>query len=251
MAKTIGEKISELRKSRSLTQAGLGELLGITSQAVSRWENGESMPDILLLPHLCEALGITSDALLDVPSGVKKSSALDSLRECAKSSGQVASAFEAVKVCVSGESEGGVVIEKYDGIGVCTKNRIGLIIDGEETLKSVMHTDISHVKKVCSILSDDDALRVLRCMDFNKNVSEAEIAEKTGIDKGKIDNILLKLLKFNYIEYSPDDRYTFGANVYSIIAALCGIYISSDDGNNQVNSITVSRVYTDEKQTGN
>lgn len=248
MTKTIGEKISELRKSRSLTQAGLGELLGVTSQAVSRWENGESMPDIMLLPQLCEVLGITSDALLEVPSEVKKSSALESLRECAKSSGQINSAFEAVKVCVCGDSETGSAIEKSDGIGICTKNGIGLIIDGDETLKSVMNTDLSHVKKVCSVLSDDDALRILRCMDFNKNVSEAEIAEKTGLDKNKIDNTLLKLLKFNYIEYSPDDKYTLGANVYSIIASLCGMYISSD---HQINSVTVSRVCADEKQTDN
>ena len=72
MNKSIAEKISEFRKLRSLSQQELGEKLGVTGQAVSKWEKGESMPDIMLLPDLCQMLGITADALLEVPSAVKK-----------------------------------------------------------------------------------------------------------------------------------------------------------------------------------
>ncbi len=72
MNKPISQKISEIRKARSLTQEQLGAKLGISSQAVSKWEKGESMPDIMLLPSLCEILGITADALLEVPFLQKK-----------------------------------------------------------------------------------------------------------------------------------------------------------------------------------
>jgi len=50
-------KITALRKNAKLTQEALGVKLGITGQAVSKWEKGNSMPDILILPNLCRELG--------------------------------------------------------------------------------------------------------------------------------------------------------------------------------------------------
>lgn len=62
----INEKIRELRKNKNLTQDALGAQLGISGQAVAKWEKGESMPDILLLPDLCKILGTSADDLLEV-----------------------------------------------------------------------------------------------------------------------------------------------------------------------------------------
>lgn len=60
----IGEKIRDLRKNKSLTQEELAEKLGVSAQAVSKWEIGLSVPDISLLLSLCDALGTGVDALL-------------------------------------------------------------------------------------------------------------------------------------------------------------------------------------------
>lgn len=57
--KRIGAFIAQCRKEKNLTQMQLAELLGITSQAVSKWENGRGMPDVSLLQHLCDILGIS------------------------------------------------------------------------------------------------------------------------------------------------------------------------------------------------
>ena len=57
--KQIGIFISELRKEKNLTQLELGELLGVTNKTVSRWENGNYMPDISIIPLLCQTLEIT------------------------------------------------------------------------------------------------------------------------------------------------------------------------------------------------
>lgn len=65
---SIGENIAKYRKAKSLTQEQLGELLGVTNQAVSKWESGVSMPDVMLLPEIANALDITLDALY----GIKK-----------------------------------------------------------------------------------------------------------------------------------------------------------------------------------
>lgn len=60
----FAQRITQLRKERAMTQEQLAQELGITAQAVSKWENGQSYPDILLLPKLAEVYGVRVDELL-------------------------------------------------------------------------------------------------------------------------------------------------------------------------------------------
>lgn len=64
MSETIGNRINKHRKEKNLTQEELAAKLGISSQAVSKWENDLSCPDIALLPQLCRILGMSTDELL-------------------------------------------------------------------------------------------------------------------------------------------------------------------------------------------
>ncbi len=64
MIKSMGNRISQLRKEKGITQEDMAEKLGVTPQAVSKWENDISYPDILLLPKIAEILGVTVDELL-------------------------------------------------------------------------------------------------------------------------------------------------------------------------------------------
>jgi transcriptional regulator with XRE-family HTH domain len=64
MEQTLGKRIVENRKRLILTQEQLAEKLGITAQAVSKWENDQSCPDITMLPKLAEIFGISTDELL-------------------------------------------------------------------------------------------------------------------------------------------------------------------------------------------
>lgn len=60
----IGRFISACRKEKGLTQAQLGERLGITDRAISKWETGKSMPDSSIMLELCGLLGISVNELL-------------------------------------------------------------------------------------------------------------------------------------------------------------------------------------------
>lgn len=60
----IAEQIALLRKSKRLTQNELGERVGVTFQAVSKWERGETLPDITLLPDLAKVLETSIDNIL-------------------------------------------------------------------------------------------------------------------------------------------------------------------------------------------
>ncbi|MBR5730784.1 MAG: helix-turn-helix transcriptional regulator [Firmicutes bacterium] len=64
MKETFGQRFSRLRKQRGLTQEELGERFGISGQAVSKWENDASMPDISILPELSDVLGVSLNELL-------------------------------------------------------------------------------------------------------------------------------------------------------------------------------------------
>ncbi len=64
MKKTIGEKINELRKQQKMSQDELAEKMGVSSQAVSKWENNLSIPDLPTLIELSNFFNISLDDLV-------------------------------------------------------------------------------------------------------------------------------------------------------------------------------------------
>lgn len=85
----IGKKIVSLRKQNNMTQMELADKMGISFQAVSNWERGNSMPDISKLPDLAEIFGVSLDELLGEKSSLVEAAVEDRLEECVKS-GEVA-----------------------------------------------------------------------------------------------------------------------------------------------------------------
>lgn len=64
MKKKLAKNISIYRKEKGLTQEELAQILGLSFQAISNWENAQSMPDISLLPTLSRTLEVSIDKLL-------------------------------------------------------------------------------------------------------------------------------------------------------------------------------------------
>lgn len=64
MKETFGQRFLKLRKARNLTQEDIAKKLNISAQAVSKWENDISSPDISLLPEIASIFNITIDELL-------------------------------------------------------------------------------------------------------------------------------------------------------------------------------------------
>ena len=63
MQMQIGERIKELRKERRMTQEQLADMVGISFQAVSKWENNLALPDITLVPVLARIFSVSTDEL--------------------------------------------------------------------------------------------------------------------------------------------------------------------------------------------
>jgi len=74
MENTLGKRIQASRKRLGLTQEQLAEKMGVSGQAVSKWESDMSCPDITLIPQLADLFGLTSDELLrgqqNTPDGI-------------------------------------------------------------------------------------------------------------------------------------------------------------------------------------
>lgn len=66
----IGANIAAYRKSANMTQAGLAEKLNYSDKAVSKWERGESIPDVLTLTQIAEQFGVTVNDLLVDPNAL-------------------------------------------------------------------------------------------------------------------------------------------------------------------------------------
>ena len=62
---SIGENIARLRKEKGWTQAEFGEMLGVSNQAVSKWESEMSMPDVMILPQISKLFGISIESLYE------------------------------------------------------------------------------------------------------------------------------------------------------------------------------------------
>ena len=67
----IGKQILELRKQKNITQEELAVELGVTAAAVSKWENGYTLPDILMLGALADFFKVTTDELLGRNTKIK------------------------------------------------------------------------------------------------------------------------------------------------------------------------------------
>ncbi|MBQ3708483.1 MAG: helix-turn-helix transcriptional regulator [Clostridia bacterium] len=81
---SIGRNIAEFRKKRGFTQEELGAQLGVTNQAVSKWENETTLPDVMLLPGIANALGVTLNALYGIEEEIPAKVRADDFPAAAK-----------------------------------------------------------------------------------------------------------------------------------------------------------------------
>ncbi len=63
----LSENIKNYRLKQKMTQKELGELFGVSPQAVSKWENEMAYPDLFLLPIIAEQMGVSIDELINSP----------------------------------------------------------------------------------------------------------------------------------------------------------------------------------------
>lgn len=81
MKLNIGENIRKYRKKAEMTQEQLAEKIGVSYQAISRWENGTTYPDLELLPVLAKLFCVSTDDIFDIPNIKKEEQAENTFKE--------------------------------------------------------------------------------------------------------------------------------------------------------------------------
>lgn len=67
----LNEKIAYYRRKRGYSQQALADMMGVSRQSVSKWETGESLPEVTKLPQLAALFGVTTDFLLSEDAPVE------------------------------------------------------------------------------------------------------------------------------------------------------------------------------------
>lgn len=127
----LNENIAFFRKKRGITQEELANALGVTNQAVSKWESGKCAPDIQLLPDIAEYFNISIDELFglsvnsDIPTKIQSpketSSKLDAAIDIASKKGYISSSILQFKLRV-GFDESRKLIRDMESLGYIKKD---------------------------------------------------------------------------------------------------------------------------------
>ena len=241
MKKPLSEKIYELRIAKGLTQERFSEMLDVSAQAVSKWEQGKSLPNTTMLPKICAVFGMSVDDFLEIPTIVDKASCMEGLASYAKGTDGLQAIFESFKTCVAAVDNdllNGSALQSCKGIRICISKGIGIIIDGREQIDALLQVDAGFIQQICSFLSDKNVMKIIRALDFTVASPDSEIARKCGLPKDDVISVLYQLIKLGYCECDSVGRYRFGQRAYAVFAVLCGLYVASPDGLNKVNSFT-------------
>ena len=205
--KTVGEKIAELRKERGLTQENLAGIIGVSSQAVSKWENNATMPDVMLLPLIADTLGVTIDELFGIRRTVGEKSIpveetpmavyhqiLNTMwntegDDCAE---RIKSQFEKDEKRHTGfisMKAGAVYANKDLGLSYLPSGTDSIrLLEDEKAAELLRTVSDKHVRLVLQY----------QCKNAEQSFTAPSVAAKTGISEEEAENALEKLCRYNF-----------------------------------------------------
>lgn len=206
----IGENIRRLRRERELTQETLAEFLGVTFQSVSKWERGESCPDISMLPAIAAFFSVTTDELLDVNGKEREAKIKEYIDEYnelrMKNSPYV---FERISKAVREfPGEYGLLVRYLE---ILIHEKSGADSDGTKILDEV-ESIYDKILRFCT----DDQIRIqakrLVCMYYNtlgyKTGDEKFVAKKMAI-ADEMPNMLNSKEYIRTVINLPDEEHFF------------------------------------------
>ena len=226
---SISEKISSLRKAHSLTQEALGEAVGVSPQAVSKWEKGDSLPDISVIPDLCRIFGISADSLLGSEGNITSDMYVDKAIKLCKGSIDNSHMDTKIRLLYKIMSDGVVMgnpedIAKAGGYIACNvfnahvftildSRGFGMFFNDMEYIKSMMSVDFS-ANKFLKLMSDEKTIKIFILICINGSLDESEIIKITGFTESEVTERLYSLIKSSVIESemnntNPTDEMAF------------------------------------------
>lgn len=167
----VGRKIVTLRKENNMTQTELADKMGVSFQAVSNWERGNSMPDISKLPELAELFHISVDELLGEKSSLLNSAINHELKEYVEKNDVSREELEAnIPILKPGQIE--IIAENID---LTSGNRVEVFLPylNAETVAALARKRVERGESAVSFLPflEDEVLEELALLKEEKGES--------------------------------------------------------------------------------
>ncbi|MBQ8510509.1 MAG: helix-turn-helix transcriptional regulator [Clostridia bacterium] len=244
--KEFGEKLRCHRKRLGLTQEAVAEKVGVSAQAVSKWEAGDCLPDCFNLKALGETYGISLDILLETETA-------DNIDAVAAKIEQLADEFIWAKANRDAEhahhdlgddlwkmwkgiyfiETGNKELQQRDketgNLRVCSKYGMKVWDDAgvacvvqaklREQMKRVGDTELTLLSEMCS----PEGFAILSRLDPHELVTKESLAESTGIEKYRLNELLIYFTEHEIIVFNVREGgvrgYKLGAH-FGIAAAM-------------------------------
>lgn len=155
---SVGKKIYELRKSKDMTQERLASEMGVSVAAVSKWETGNSIPDIVMLCSIADFFEVSTDELLGRTKNKKKVIVVDDAKFIRESLKKILSenGCEVIDEAAEGKELLDMLKKKMADLIILDIKMPGM--DGMETLEHVMKEYPNSKVIMCSAVTDKEVI---------------------------------------------------------------------------------------------
>lgn len=213
---SMGKNIAEFRKRKGFTQEELGRTLSVTNQAVSKWESETSMPDVMMLPRIADALDVTLDDLYGIKRTEKSAyvtaddfprEANQRLIEYFQKHSRIQYHTENLEdllslVCLS-DTNGGVYISKNFSVVDCCFKKIedADIFTRIDLASAFDKLSKSHVRKVLAYMYKES---FSRGETMNSSFSIRDLSDQCELFEDEVINAVEELYSLQLLEISED-----------------------------------------------
>ena len=203
----ISKMIAELRKAKGMTQEQLAQAVNVSSQAVSKWETGVSLPDVQTLPLIAKAFNVSIDYLYHGKNVVYEdlyTMVFEKIKENPQMS--KASYEDALKVFSAAHS--GIFrgrwgkdsfdcpcpchISNKEGLSLLWSKGFGALIT-REFFEEIDETTVKFSAKIFEVLADPLCMKILLAVLSMSEISFYELQERLGLEEAMLEAKLAKL----------------------------------------------------------
>jgi len=211
----IGKNIIAFRKDAGMTQEELANQIGVSAQAVSKWETGVSMPDILLLPVIADVFDITVDEIYSGKRETReaKKTAWLSFDDAPEASyrailetmnrawnGGTGNIEDAIADYEENERSASLIAAEQGGM-VYTNHEMGLVLRNFGTQKFLKVLESEKAANGLKLLADEHIVRVIRYLSTlgKKMFTAVGIAKRTGMTPEEAESALERMAEADII----------------------------------------------------
>lgn len=251
--KKFGEKLRGHRKKLGLTQEEVADRIGVSGQAVSKWETGECLPDCFNLRAVAEVYGVSLDILLDIESSGNIEAVASKIEQLGNEfiwaqagenryapyahrdlGADLWEMWRGLYFIEVGNKEvqekdkrcGNLRITSDYGMKIWDNDGVACIV--QSALCKKMSEPTPRVIELLTAIASPDGLRLITTLDTCVPVAKDVLLERTGIDEPRLNELLLLMLEGRVIEFIEAKNRTvygykmcghYGIAAYMILAA--------------------------------